>query len=69
MKLHPEYIYILYVTSPRLPITRGSPGQMVQSGRAEPGSDCYKNNPHHQGLGFSGGGGSLGRASGSDPGG
>jgi hypothetical protein len=31
----------LYIRSPELPITRGSPGQTVQSGRAEPGSHVY----------------------------
>jgi hypothetical protein len=41
----------------------------MQSGRAGPGPSCYKNTPRRQGLGFSGGGGSLGRASGSVPGG
>jgi hypothetical protein len=35
------YIYILYIRSPVLPITRGSPGQTVQSGRAGPGSHVY----------------------------
>jgi hypothetical protein len=36
------YIYILYIRSPGLPITKGSPGQTVQSGRAGPGPDVYK---------------------------
>jgi hypothetical protein len=33
----------------------------VPSGSAELGSGCYKNTPRRQGLGFSGGDGSLGR--------
>jgi hypothetical protein len=41
----------------------------VPSSSAKPGSGCYKNIPRRQGLGFSGGDGSLGRASGDDPGG
>ena len=32
----------MYIRSPGLPITRGSPGQTVQSGRAGPGPDVYK---------------------------
>jgi hypothetical protein len=39
------YIYILYIRSPELPITKGSPGQKVQSGRAGPGPDVFKRNP------------------------
>jgi hypothetical protein len=35
-------IYIVYITSPMLLITRGSPGQAVQSGRDRPGSGVYK---------------------------
>jgi hypothetical protein len=47
------YIYILYITSPELPITRGSPGQTVQSGRAEPGPSVYKRRPEVLGFSFS----------------
>jgi hypothetical protein len=40
---HPYiYIYSLYIRSPGLPITRGSPGRMVPSGRAGPHLDVYK---------------------------
>jgi hypothetical protein len=40
------YIYIyIYINSPVLPITRGSPGRMVQSGRVGPGPDVYKTGP------------------------
>jgi hypothetical protein len=58
------YIYSLYIWSPMLPIIRGSLGSMVPSGSAAPGSGAIKTPPGRQGLGFSGGGGSLGRASG-----
>jgi hypothetical protein len=36
------YIYILYIRSLVLPITKESPGQTLQSGRAGPGPDVYK---------------------------
>ncbi|XP_020399789.1 uncharacterized protein [Zea mays] len=49
---------------PGLSITRESQCSMVPSGLAAPGSDGYKRPPGHQGLGFSGGGGSLGRVRG-----
>jgi hypothetical protein len=39
------YIYILYIMSSVLPITRESSGQTVQSGRARPGPDVYKRKP------------------------
>jgi hypothetical protein len=63
MNLH-TYIYSLYIWSPTLPITRGSSGSTASSSSAAPGSDGYKNTLDRQGLGFSGGDGSLGRASG-----
>jgi hypothetical protein len=43
----------LTVKSPELLITRGSPGQTVQTGRAEPGSDVYKTRPGVLGFSFS----------------
>jgi hypothetical protein len=58
----------LYITNPKLSITRRRPSQTVQSDRAGPGPGYYKTPPRCQGLGFSGGGGSFGRASGGDPG-
>jgi hypothetical protein len=39
------YIYSLYIRSLVLPITRGSPGRTVQSGRAGPDLDVYKTGP------------------------
>jgi hypothetical protein len=36
------YIYRLYIRSLGLPITKGSPGQTVQSGRTGLGPDVYK---------------------------
>jgi hypothetical protein len=48
------HIYSLYIWSPGLPITRGSPGPTVSSGSAAPGVDGYKKTSGHQGLGFSG---------------
>jgi hypothetical protein len=47
------YIYSLYIKSPGLPITRGSPGRTVQSGRAGPGPDVYKTRPGVLGFSFS----------------
>jgi hypothetical protein len=47
------YIYRLYIRSSGLPITRGSPGQTVQSGRAGPGSDVYKRKSVVLGFSFS----------------
>jgi hypothetical protein len=47
------YIYILYIRSPGLPITKGSPGQAVQSGRAGPHPDVYKTGPGVLGFNFS----------------
>jgi hypothetical protein len=46
-------IYILYIRSPGLPITSGSPGQTVQSGRARPGPDVYKRKFVVLGISFS----------------
>jgi hypothetical protein len=46
------YIYRLYITSPRLPITRRSSGQTVQSGRADQVWAAIKTLPRRQGLGF-----------------
>jgi hypothetical protein len=40
--IYTPYIYSLYIRSPELPITRGSPGRTVQSGRAGPHPDVYK---------------------------
>jgi hypothetical protein len=45
-------IYILYIRSPDLPITRGSSGQAVQFGRAGPGSDVYKRKSGVLGFSF-----------------
>jgi hypothetical protein len=47
------YIYILYIRSPGLPITKESPGQTVQSGRARPHPDVYKIGPGVLGFSFS----------------
>jgi hypothetical protein len=47
------YIYRLYIRSPGLPITKGSPGQTVQSGRAGPHPDVYKTGPGVLGFSFS----------------
>jgi hypothetical protein len=47
------YIYIyIYIRSPGLPITRGSPGWTLQSGRAEPHPDVYKTGPGVLGFSF-----------------
>jgi hypothetical protein len=46
------YIYRLYISSPGLPITKGSPGQTVQSGRAGPHPDVYKTGPGVLGFSF-----------------
>jgi hypothetical protein len=46
------YIYRLYIRSPGLPITRGSTGQAVQSGRAGPGPDVYKRKSGVLGFSF-----------------
>jgi hypothetical protein len=47
------YIYIyIYITSPALPISRGSPGPTLSSGSAEPGSSGYKNIPRPQVIRF-----------------
>jgi hypothetical protein len=46
------YIYI-YIRSPGLPITKGIPGQTVQSGRAGPGLDVYKRKSVVLGISFS----------------
>jgi hypothetical protein len=46
------YIYSLYIKSPRLPITRGSPGRTVQSDRAGPGPDVYKTGSGVLGFNF-----------------
>jgi hypothetical protein len=46
------YIYILYIRSPGLPITKGSPGQTVQSGRVGPGPDVYKRKSVVLGISF-----------------
>jgi hypothetical protein len=54
-------IYILYITSPGLPITRESPGPTVPSGSAKPGWAAIKTIPGRKGLGFSDGYGYLGR--------
>jgi hypothetical protein len=47
------YIYILYIMSTGLPITRGSPDSTVPSGSAELGSGCYKNTPTSTIVGLS----------------
>jgi hypothetical protein len=48
------YIYIyIYIRSSGLPITKGSPGQIVQSGRAGPGPDVYKRKSVVLGISFS----------------
>jgi hypothetical protein len=47
------YIYILYIRSSGLPITKGSPGQTVQSGRARPYLDVYKRKVVVLGISFS----------------
>jgi hypothetical protein len=47
------HIYILCSTSLGLLITRGSPGQTVQSGRAGPGPNVYKRIPGVLGFNFS----------------
>jgi hypothetical protein len=49
------YIYRerVYIRSPGLPITKGSPGQTVQSGRAGPGPDVYKRKSVVLGISFS----------------
>jgi hypothetical protein len=46
------YIYILYIRSPGLSITRVSPGQTVQSGRAGPGPQVYKRKSRVLGFSF-----------------
>jgi hypothetical protein len=46
------YIYGLYIRSPRLQITRGSPGRTVQSGRAGQHPDVYKTGPGVLGFSF-----------------
>jgi hypothetical protein len=46
------YIYSLYIRSPGLSITRGSPGRTVQSGRAGPHPDVYKIGPGVLGFSF-----------------
>jgi hypothetical protein len=46
------HIYILYIKSPGLPITRGSPGRTVQSGRAGPHPDVYKTGSGVLGFSF-----------------
>jgi hypothetical protein len=46
------YIYSLYIRSPGLPITRGSPGRTVQSGQAGPHPDVYKTGPGVIGFSF-----------------
>jgi hypothetical protein len=46
------YIYSLYIRSPELPITRGSPDRTVQSGRAGPHPDVYKTGPEVIGFSF-----------------
>jgi hypothetical protein len=46
------YIYSLFIKSPELPVTRGSPGRTVQSGRAGPGPDVYKTGPGVLGFSF-----------------
>jgi hypothetical protein len=46
------YIYSLYIKSPGLPITRGSPSRTVQSGRAGPDSNVYKTGPGVLGFSF-----------------
>jgi hypothetical protein len=46
------YIYRLYIRSPGLPITRGSTGQTVQSGRAGPGPQVYKRKSRVLGFSF-----------------
>jgi hypothetical protein len=45
--LNKYYIYSLYIKSHdhELPITKGSSGRTVQSGRAGPGPDVYKTRP------------------------
>jgi hypothetical protein len=43
----------LYIRSPGLPITKESPGQTVQSGRAGPHPDVYKIGPGVLGFSFS----------------
>ena len=43
----------MYIRSPGLPITKGSPGQTVQSGRAGPHPDVYKIGPGVLGFSFS----------------
>jgi hypothetical protein len=47
------YIYILYIRSLGLPITKGSPGQTVQFGRVGPHPDVYKTGPGVLGFSFS----------------
>jgi hypothetical protein len=61
---HMDYIYI---TSPGLPITRGSPGQTVQSGRAGPGPGCYKNTTTPPGIRFLAAAAILGASGGATP--
>jgi hypothetical protein len=56
----------LYIWSPGLPITRGSPGSTVPSGSATSSSGGFKNTPRPPGIRLSEGGGSLRRASGGD---
>jgi hypothetical protein len=46
------YIYRLYIRSPGLPITRGSPGQTVQFGRAGLGPHIYKRKSGVLGFSF-----------------
>jgi hypothetical protein len=46
------YIDRLYIRSPGLPITRGSPSQTVQSGRAGPGPHVYKRKSGVLGFSF-----------------
>jgi hypothetical protein len=48
-----ESLYILYIRSSGLSITRGSPNQTVQSGRAGPSPDVYKRKSGVLGFSFS----------------
>jgi hypothetical protein len=45
-------LYILYIMSPGLPITRGSQGKMVPSGQARPGPGVYKRRLRAPGFSF-----------------
>jgi hypothetical protein len=51
-RTHYIYIYSLYIKSPELPITRGSPGRAVQLGRVRPGPDVYKTRSGVLGFSF-----------------